>query len=82
MELTEAQRTELDPAMVMLSDALEAKKAGDMETYLKLFRAIPMPSDILLRLKRCGHKDFIQTLNTSIADAEYGPGWLDDEDRE
>ena len=82
MELTEAQRTELDPAMVMVSDALNAKQAGDMETYFKLFRAVPIPAEILMYLKSCGHADFIrsQGLITSLADAEYGPGWLDRED--
>ena len=78
MELTETQRAELDPAMVMLSDALNAKKAGDMETYFKLFRAVPIPAEILLHFKRCGHTDFVRSLNTSLADAEYGPGWLDE----
>ena len=74
MELTETQRAELVPAMVMLADALEAKKAGDMEKYFKLFRAIPMPPKVLLRLKGCGRVDFVRTLNTTVADAKYGPG--------
>ena len=77
MKLTDAQRAELAPEMVMFADALEAKKIGDMDTYWKLFRAIPMPPAVLLRLKRAGFADYIPTLNTSLADAEFGPDWLD-----
>ena len=66
----------------MVSDALNAKQAGDMETYFRLLRAVPFPAEVLMFLKNCGYDDFIrsQGLNTSLADAEYGPGWLDRED--
>ena len=53
------------------------KRPVIVETYVKLLRAIPMPPAVLLRLKRAGFADYIPKLNTSLADAEFGPGWLD-----
>ena len=82
MDLTETQRAELDPAMVLVWDALNAKKAGDIETYYELMRTVPLPAQVLMILKQCGSANFIwsEGLNTSLADPEYGPGWLDRED--
>ena len=68
--------------MVALSDAMNARRAGDMDTFYELIKAVPIPAETLMSLKRCGNADFIRRreLNTSLADAEYGPGWLDRED--
>ena len=67
--------------MVMVSNALNAKQAGDMETYFCLMRIVPIPAEILLFLKQCGNADFIRPegLNTSLADAKFGLGWLNRE---
>ena len=80
MKLTEAQRAGLQPGAALLADALDAKKAGDMETYYELLRRIPWPAKVLMILKQCGNADFIKSegWDTSLADAEYGPGWLDE----
>ena len=80
MKLTEAQRAELPPELVTISDAMNAEKTGDMETFYALIRTIPAPASTLMALKKCGYADFIRDrgLNTSLADAEYGPGWLDE----
>ena len=82
MELTEAQRAELNPVLITISDALNAQRDGDMDTYFKLLKKVPVPAHTLMSFKRCGHADFIRRyeLDTSLADAEYGPGWLDRED--
>ena len=39
MKLTEAQRAELPPELVTISDAMNAEKTGDMETFYALISA-------------------------------------------
>ena len=82
MALTEAQREALPRDMVILSDMAEADRKGDAETYRKLRSQLRVPARTLRALKRAGHADYIRRarLDTSLADAEFGPGWLDRED--
>ena len=82
MALTEAQREVLPHNLVILDDMADAERKGDMETYGELLKQLRVPAWALKALKRAGHADFIRErgLNTSLADAELGPGWLDRED--
>ena len=76
MKLTEAQRKEMNPVLVTISDAMNAHQAGDMDTFCELMRTVPIPASTLLAIKKAGNADVIreQGLNTSLADAEFGPG--------
>ena len=80
MELTKAQRANLSPVLVTISDALNAQSEGDMDTYFELLKKVPVPAHTLRAIKRGGHADFIRRyeLDTSLADEKYGPGWLDE----
>ena len=40
MELTEAQRAEISPILVTISDALNAQRDGDMNTYFERKRSV------------------------------------------
>ena len=82
MELTEEQRAKADPILLTISDAIDAKRRGDFETYIELIRTVPVPAHTLMAIKKCGHADTIRKydLNTSLADEKYGPGWLDREE--
>ena len=82
MELTEEQRAKTDPVLLTISDALNAKRRGDFDTYCELLRTVPTPASVLMAMKYCGYDDIIRKydLDTSLADEKYGPGWLDRED--
>lgn len=72
----------LDPVAVELRAALDADKAGDFDGYVAHLRTVPIPAHALMAMKKSGHDDVIRKydLNTSLADATYGPSWLDRED--
>ena len=54
--------------------------AGDNEEYYRLMRELNVPAETLMALKKGGHTDFIRErgLKTDLADAKYGPDWLDE----
>ena len=58
---------------------MNAHHAGNMGTFYELMRAVPVPASTLAAFKKSGNANAIreQRLHTSLADAEYGPGWLD-----
>lgn len=64
----------------------EAEQRGDMETFYRLLRELPVPAETLMAIKvgswppGTGAKWIREVgLNTELADAKYGPGWLDRE---
>lgn len=75
-------RETLDPDLVVIGDMLDAKDRGDEAEFGRLIRQLHVPAYTLMALKECGYADYIRErgLNTELADAEYGAGWLDAED--
>lgn len=82
MAMTAEQKAKLDPDMRVIADMLDAQRRGDMETYYELFKQVPAPAETLMAFKKCGDADLIREMgvDTSLADAKYGPGWLDREE--
>ena len=60
----------------------EARRAGDEEGAVRLFSKQVFSADNLAACKRAFGADWIreQGLNTRLADAEFGEGWLDHEE--
>ncbi|MDR2614781.1 MAG: hypothetical protein LBC91_05625 [Candidatus Accumulibacter sp.] len=77
--MTEADRQGLSQNAVYLSEALEANTAGDMDTAWQWLALAELTPSSLLSCKANLGADFIREkgLNTTPADREYGPGWLD-----
>ena len=82
MQLTSAQRVKIDPVLVTMSDALNAKRRGDMKTYGELAKTVPASAHTSMGIKKCGNGDLIRKLglSTSPTDGKYGSGWLERED--
>lgn len=80
--MTEAQRAVLPHDLVVLNEMVEADRRGDAETYRELRSQLEVPVWMLKALKRAGYADYIREagLNTTLADKELGPGWLDRKD--
>ena len=77
-----------DPEAIDVSrtlDVLEAlqdaREACDYQTYYALLPQLQIPAGTLMGMKNTPDlgADFIRELrlDTSLADARYGPGWLD-----
>ena len=82
MAMTQAQREALPRDLAILNDMADAKRQGDTATYRALLSQLQPPAWTLLGIKRAGHADYIRRarLDTSLADAEFGEGWLDREE--
>lgn len=82
MAMTSEQKAKLDPEMRELAEAVEALNRNDLEAASEHMSHVPVPAGTLMALKKCGDADRIRRLrlNTSLADAKYGPGWLDREE--
>ena len=83
MAITEAERQVLTPTTITLLEMREAEERGDMEEFYRVLRKLPVPAETLMALKNhdpLGAR-FIRELglNTELADAKYGPGWIDRE---
>lgn len=83
MAITEAQRQVLSPVAITLLEMREAEDRGDQVEFYRLLRKLPVPAETLMAIKN--HEPlgaaFIRELglNTEVADAKYGPGWMDRE---
>ena len=82
LSLTEEQREALPRGARVVADILAAKDRGDMDEYYRLFSELEVSAETLMAVKRCQGADYIRkrNLRTHLADAKYGPGWLDRED--
>ncbi len=80
MRVTGLDRHALPRDLVVVGDMLDAKDRGDNEEYYRLMRELNVPAETLMALKKGGHTDFIRErgLKTDLADAKYGPDWLDE----
>lgn len=83
MAITEAQREVLPRDVIVLMEMREAENRGDMAEFYRLIRQLNVPAETLMALKN--HESlgpqFIREmgLKTDLADAKYGPGWMERE---
>lgn len=80
MKLTALERETLPRDLVVAADMFEAQDRGDDAEYYRLLRELNIPAETLMALKRGGRSSLIRELGlkTDLADAKYGPGWLDE----
>ena len=80
MKLTTLERETLPRDLVVVADMFEAQDRGDEVEYYRPFRELNVPAETLMGLKRSGRSNLIRELGlkTDLADAKYGPGWLDE----
>lgn len=83
MAITEAQREVLPRDVIVLMEMREAEARGDQAEFYRLIRELNVPAETLMAIKNhepLGAK-FIRELRlkTDLADAKYGPGWMDRE---
>ena len=80
--LTEEQVAALPEGLRVIHRMQRARDRGDMETYRRLQRKMNVPAETLMAAKRSMGADWIRSrgFRTELADAKYGPGWLDRDD--
>lgn len=80
MKLSDAERARLPRGIVVINDMHAAMDRGDMDEYYRLVRELEPSAEALLATKEAFGADMVRDLglNTSAADTEYGPGWLDE----
>ena len=68
-----------DIEMVYLAEGSKASKAGDEDTFWQWYSLMALPGHTLMALKWWYGANFIRGtgFDTSNADEDYGPGWLD-----
>ena len=68
-----------DIEMVYLAEGSKASKAGDEDTFWQWYSLMALPGPTLMTLKWWYGANFIRAtgFDTSNADEDYGPGWLD-----
>lgn len=75
----EAILRESNMNVVYIAESQEADSAGDTETSWAWLAKAAIPARTLMSMKNRRGAQFIRDkgLNTTKADAAYGPGWLD-----
>lgn len=81
MAVMKVEQSFLDK-MQAIGDYLDALKQGDEEAKSRILPAIPIHPEGLQVLKELFGADYIRRrgYNTELADAKYGPDWLDKDD--
>ena len=72
------QTMTLDEKLAIGCKAVELKKAGDREGYIRLMKTAPIPPYIAKVIKEKVGADFLvkEGWNLSEAEAEFGSDWL------
>jgi len=77
--MPQAQTMTLDEKLAISIKSAELREAGDEEGAMRLMKTAPMPPYLAKVYKeKIGAKQLIESgWNLSEAEAEFGPGWLD-----
>ena len=80
--LTQEEIAALPEGLQVIHQMQKARDRGDNETYHRLQRRLKIPAESLMAAKRTMGADWIRErgLRTELADAKYGPDWLDRDD--
>ena len=76
--MQQAQQMTLDEKLAIGCKAIELKKSGDHEGYIRLMKTAPIPPYIAKVIKEKVGADFLvkEGWNLSEAEAAFGNGWL------